>query len=112
MLTEQQVEKYKKILEEERRKLVENVESSEEVPEFGNERGDFDGEADETEELGNQLSVGDTMRERLNNIDEALEKVENGTYGICEECGKEIGEKVLQAAPESIICAECKKGHI
>ena len=112
MLTEQQVEKYKRILEEQRRKLVEGVEDSEAAPEFGDTVSDFDGEADEAEELENQLSIGDTMRERLNNIDEALEKVENGTYGICEECGKEIGEKVLQAAPESILCAECKKGHI
>ncbi len=112
MLSEQQVEKYKRILEEERRKLVEGVEDSETAPKFGDAGGDSDGEADEAEELENKLSIGDTMREHLNTIDEALEKVENGTYGICEECGKEIGEKVLQAAPESILCAECKKGHI
>lgn len=112
MLTEQQIEKYKQILEEERAKLVTGVEETEETPEFGNELGgDLDSEADETEELENNLSVADTKRERLNNIDEALEKIENGTYGICEECGNEIGEKVLQAAPESILCADCKKGH-
>ena len=110
MLTEQQIEKYRTILEDERKKLDLEAKGDEATPDF--EDGgvaDLDVEADEAEELGNQLSVGDTVRERLNQIDEALGKIENGTYGICEECGRVISEKVLQAAPESVLCAECKQ---
>jgi DnaK suppressor protein len=112
MINEQQIEKYKDILETEREKLSLGLESKEVAPNLGDNSDDLDTEADEAEEFENQLSVGDTMRERLNQIDEALKKIEDGTYGICEECGKEIGEKVLQVAPESVLCAECKKGHI
>lgn len=111
MLSTEKVGKYKQILEIERKKLSDEVEKQGTSPDFGEGVEDLDGEADEAEELENQLSVGDTLRERLNQVDEALEKIENGTYGICEECGNEIDEKVLQAAPESILCAECKKGH-
>ncbi len=110
MLTEQEIEKYRIILEDERKKLAQEVKGDESPIEFEDEATeDFDAEADEAEELGNELSVGDTVRERLNQVDEALEKIENGTYGICEECGRVISEKVLHVAPESILCAECKQ---
>ena len=111
MLTEKQIEKYKHILEEERRKLTEEVEKKEVPEEFGSEVGNFDSDADQAEEFENELSVGDTMRDRLSQIEEALEKIEAGTYGICEECGRVIEDKVLEAAPESILCAEDKKAR-
>lgn len=109
MLTEKEIEEYRTLLESERKRLTQEVRSDEKNPDFGDEGDDMDSEADEAEELENQLSVSDSQRERLNQIEEALEKIENGTYGICEECGRTISDKVLHAAPESILCAECKQ---
>lgn len=47
--------------------------------------------------------------EALKDIDEALERLDEGTYGICEECGGEIGEKRLQAIPFALYCLECQQ---
>jgi len=54
-----------------------------------------------------------SMREResqiVAEIDEALERIEKGIYGICEECEEEISEGRLKAAPETTLCIDCKK---
>jgi len=41
-------------------------------------------------------------------IDDALDSLEEGTYGVCAECGNEISEKRLQALPFARLCIECK----
>ncbi len=50
-------------------------------------------------------------RETLFLIDIALKKIENGTYGVCEECGAPIGEKRLQAIPWVRLCIECSQNE-
>jgi len=45
----------------------------------------------------------------LKEIDIALAKIEKGTYGICELCGREIGEKRLKHIPYARYCIECQK---
>ncbi|HEX8950075.1 MAG TPA: RNA polymerase-binding protein DksA [Dissulfurispiraceae bacterium] len=47
-------------------------------------------------------------RKLLKKIDEAMEKIEKGTYGICEVCGEEINIKRLEARPVTTMCIECK----
>ena len=52
------------------------------------------------------------LRERdqklLKKIDEALERINQGTFGICETCGEEITLKRLEARPVTTLCIECK----
>lgn len=50
-----------------------------------------------------------THREDLQKIDEAIRKLEEGTYGICEDCGEEISEKRLKILPYAIYCIDCKE---
>ncbi|RUM59722.1 MAG: TraR/DksA family transcriptional regulator [Persephonella sp.] len=50
-------------------------------------------------------------RETLFLIDLALKKIENGTYGICEECGEPIGEKRLEAIPWVRLCINCSQNE-
>jgi DnaK suppressor protein len=45
----------------------------------------------------------------LKNINKALERLEEGTYGICEECGQQISEKRLQAMPFALYCVDCQR---
>jgi DnaK suppressor protein len=45
----------------------------------------------------------------LKDINEALKQLDEGTYGICKECGEEIGEKRLQAVPFALYCLECQR---
>jgi DnaK suppressor protein len=44
----------------------------------------------------------------LYHIDQALERVENGTYGLCHSCGKPINEQRLEAVPHARLCIQCK----
>jgi DnaK suppressor protein len=44
----------------------------------------------------------------LKKIDEALERINNGTFGICESCGEEISLKRLEARPVTTLCIDCK----
>ena len=50
-----------------------------------------------------------THRKTLIEIDEALRKIAEGTYGICEECGEEISEKRLSVIPAATLCVNCKE---
>jgi DnaK suppressor protein len=45
-------------------------------------------------------------------IDRALEKIQNGTYGLCEQCGQQIPEARLQALPQAALCVACKSGGL
>ena len=54
------------------------------------------------------LRLRDRERMLLKKIDETIERIDNGPYGICEECGNEIGIKRLEARPVTTLCIECK----
>ena len=45
----------------------------------------------------------------LKKIDEALKRIEDGEFGICEECGDDIGTKRLEARPVTTLCIRCKE---
>ena len=61
----------------------------------------------EGREMVFQLSSRD--RRELKLIDETLIKIKEGTYGICESCGKKITTKRLQILPLTTLCIECKE---
>jgi len=54
------------------------------------------------------LRIRDRERKLINKIRQALERIDEGTFGICESCGEEIGEKRLEARPVTTLCIECK----
>jgi DnaK suppressor protein len=47
-------------------------------------------------------------RKAMHDIDESLRKISEGSYGICEECGEEIGEKRLRVLPTATLCVSCQ----
>src|SRR3989304_2068285 len=55
------------------------------------------------------LRVKDRERKLTAKVKEAIERIDSGTYGICEICGEEISEKRLEARPVTTCCIECKK---
>lgn len=73
------------------------------------ERGDKEEEADEAQEYENLLSLEQSLELKLREVDLALEKFSNGTYGRCERCAKEIEEERLLANPSAKLCIECNK---
>jgi len=54
------------------------------------------------------LILGDRDRDKLQAIDEAIERVDGGEYGICEECGTEIAPGRLQVLPFTRLCVNCQ----
>ena len=54
------------------------------------------------------LRIKDRERKLIQKIKEALERIEDGTFGICDSCGKPISEKRLMARPVTTQCIACK----
>ena len=73
------------------------------------EDGDKDEIADDAQEYDNMLSLEHTLELKLKDVSLALEKIESGTYGVCEKCGKEIEKERLKVAPEAKFCIKHNK---
>ncbi|MBI5739869.1 MAG: RNA polymerase-binding protein DksA [Nitrospirae bacterium] len=54
------------------------------------------------------LRLRDRERLLLKKIEETIERIDSEEYGICQECGNEIGIKRLQARPVTTLCIDCK----
>ena len=55
-----------------------------------------------------ELRIRDRERRLINKIKEALERLDEGEFGICETCGEEISEGRLRARPVTTLCIDCK----
>lgn len=56
-----------------------------------------------------ELRKRDRERKLLQKIKEAIQRTEDGTYGVCEDCGEEISDSRLSARPEATLCINCKE---
>lgn len=54
------------------------------------------------------LRLRDRERKLIRKVREALTRIEDGTYGLCEECGEEISVARLKARPVTTLCIKCK----
>ena len=75
-------------------------------PNFGEKE---DENAEEIATYGDNLSIEYSLENTLRDINAALGRIEDGTYGKCKYCGKEISDKRLLARPVSSSCIECKE---
>ena len=107
MISPVQIELSRKKLEEERAVLMGELGKLKGGKDFGNDI-DMAEEEDEVEELSNDIAKGQDVKERIAEIDSALSKIQNGTYGVCENCGKEIEGDELGLIPETRLCMACK----
>lgn len=55
-----------------------------------------------------ELRIRDRERKLLSKIEEALERIDEGDFGLCDGCGEEIGGKRLEARPVTTFCIDCK----
>jgi len=55
------------------------------------------------------LRIRDRERKLIKKIKDALERLEEGTFGICEQCGEDISDERLKARPVTTLCIDCKK---
>lgn len=62
--------------------------------------------ATNTFERTKELSIADQLRREIEEVDRAVERLEDGSYGRCEACGEAIGDERLEARPAARTCAE------
>lgn len=112
------LEKFRKRLEEKRDELLAGIKRIEERT-SGNDRlnsdtagEDFDepggDAASETLERSLSLAHADNARDELEAVLNAIRKIDKGTYGICDVCGKSIKKERLEFIPWATMCAECR----
>jgi RNA polymerase-binding protein DksA len=91
-------------LEEERRRLALDRDSSDDN--FTEESGEG---ATTTMEQEKDLSLAANVADLIEKVDASLERMDDGTYGLCERCGKPIGKPRLEALPWAALCIQCKQ---
>ncbi|UNO42594.1 TraR/DksA C4-type zinc finger protein [Streptomyces sp. MST-110588] len=79
-------------------------------------RDSGDGAGDDEADTGtknitreHELALASNAREMLSQTERALERLDAGTYGLCENCGNPIGKARMQAFPRATLCVECKQ---
>ncbi len=96
-----------KMKEETLQEINKSVKSGSDI-QGGEPSGDIYDQASSERDRELGLLLGDREREKLRNIDEALLKIEEGEYGICEECEEEIPLGRLKVMPFARYCVKCK----
>lgn len=117
--TKQFIEEQKEVLEKEKKRLEKELsflaKRNQKIkgdwitnyPKFGS--GDLEEQTDEIEEYGNLLPVVSTLELELKKVQEALERIRKGKYGICDKCKKPILKARLRIYPQADSCTKCKK---
>jgi DnaK suppressor protein len=110
MLSESQLEFFKKLLNQKLEELLGEVNKTvsgmsdeiENIPD-PSDRATLESDRSFT------LRIRDRERKLIGKIKDALERIELGTFGICESCEEDISEGRLKARPVTTLCIECKK---
>jgi DnaK suppressor protein len=109
IMNDKQLKKFKAQLDDMKGKIMSDVEQtlSEMTTQTGN-IPDPNDRATVESDRNFELRIRDRERKLMNKIDEALERIEDGSYGVCEGCGEEISVKRLEARPVAKYCIDCK----
>ena len=112
----QKMEGLKKVLLEEKAKLEgdlsriavsTNKKEGEYEPMIENIGTDREDNTTEVEQFADNLPIEMALEKKLQDVISALEKIKNGTYGICENCQEEIDVKRLEINPSAKTCIKC-----
>jgi len=108
-MEKEKIEEFRKILQEQLEDLVR--EAGKTVSEMTDEKTNFPDPTDRASlesDRNFELRIRDRERKLIMKIREALERIDLGEFGICENCEEEIGEARLKARPVTTLCIECK----
>ena len=110
---------FRSLSQGEKRRILDNLSSLEEAEEIGSlkdtlqELSMYDNHpADigtETFERSKDIGYKDLFQRLLKEVEDAMGRIEEGNYGICKGCGKEIPEERLEAVPFTTFCYQCRK---
>lgn len=112
-MTKERLEHFRKLLEKELTDIIQKASSTEgqsELLEYFS-TPDWMDAADLEQSREAALLKEATEYQRWMDVQAALRKIKNGTYGICESCGGEISEARLEAYPTAKLCLDCQRDH-
>ncbi|MDB9822528.1 RNA polymerase-binding protein DksA [Deltaproteobacteria bacterium] len=110
MLKEKQLKYFKNLLTERLEDLLK--EANRTVSGMSDLKGNMPDPADRAtleSDRNFTLRIRDRERKLIGKIKDALERIDDSTYGICESCEEDISDKRLKARPVTTLCIECKK---
>jgi DnaK suppressor protein len=119
-LAQSTLDRFRRRLEEERHRLltvIEEIEAQREevrLTETSSERSPDPNTAEGGSlafEMEKELSLARNAGDLLAQVDEALDRIGDGAYGICEGCGKRIPVARLDALPHTKLCVDCAANH-
>ncbi|MBZ5544344.1 MAG: TraR/DksA C4-type zinc finger protein [Acidobacteriia bacterium] len=104
------VARYKRLLLAKQRELLAGRSAEEApAPAAGHLLGDVSDQASAEETARVQARLRQTESHLLRAVEEALARIEQGSFGVCEACGRPISEARLGAVPWTRVCRECKE---
>jgi DnaK suppressor protein len=103
--------KVREHLEEMKSKLLAEMSSAMRAEREGSKDEGMDTYDLASEERDREISfiLSDRERNKISAIEDALERIGDGSYGVCEACGLEIGEERLEALPFTRLCRDCQQ---
>lgn len=100
------------ILEKERKRLIQELQAYSDYNQSGDRAiGSFNKKieaADQLSEFERSQALSQRLKQELVEVEHALEKIEKGTYGICDICGQPISQERLKVLPQTGYCMSCK----
>ena len=108
ILSEETKKKCHEMLLEMRRDLVNEAKANRQSNSGRDHLGDLCDWAVSDMEVDYVYMIGERLRQKIFLIEEALDAIENGDYGICAECGELINEKRLLLMPFALLCVHCQ----
>ena len=92
-------------------RLLEEMETELKAQREGNKDEGMDSYDLASEERDREINfiLSDRERAKIKEIDDAMARLADGSYGICEACGLEIGEERLEALPFTRVCRDCQQ---
>ena len=111
-MSSKQVSHFKIILLEWKKQLMKEVDKTvEHMKQDSSKLSDPNDAATQEEEFRLELRTRDRERKLISKIDQGLQRIEDGSYGYCEETGEPIGIKRLEARPIATLCIEAQERH-
>src|SRR5436190_7715153 len=104
-----ELSKYRSILEKKRDELLAATPARTPATEPGSKGGDWIDQSSQESDLHVHLAMKQTDTKVLRAIEEAIHRLDQGTYGICMDCEEEIKPARLDAVPWTRVCIECKQ---
>jgi DnaK suppressor protein len=104
-----QQQKFKEQLEQMKRDVISDVEQT--LADMTSQNGNIPDPNDRAtmeSDRSFELRLRGRERKLLDKVDEAIARIDEGTYGVCDECGKDIRMKRLEARPVAKFCIDCK----